>query len=207
MDLRDYVRIWKRSWWLVVAVTLLGVAVGTGITLTSTKIYQANVQLFVSAYTDNSVALIAQGSQFAQTQVQSYTSLATDPRIIGPTAAAFGRPAADVVGEVSADAPTGKVLINLHVTDADPGFAADFANSLANQFAKVVSSTAKQSATAPDVVKLTVIQPATRPGSPIEPQPARNIGLGLVVGLLLGICAAIVRERLHTRAAGPAETA
>lgn len=207
MDLRDYVRILGRRWWLVAVVTLLGVAVGTGVTLASAKTYQASVQLFVSAYADDSVAVIAEGNSFAQAQVQSYTSLVTDPRVLGPVATKFGRTVDDMANNVSADAPTGKVLINLHVTDSDPGFAAKFANSLADQFANVVSSTAKRSETSPEVVKLTVIHPASPPSAPIQPQPFRDIGLGLVLGLLVGICAALVVDRIRRGPPRRAETA
>jgi capsular exopolysaccharide synthesis family protein len=39
-----------------------------------------------------------------------------------------------------------------------------------------------------------VIDPAVAPASPVRPSPAKNIPLGVFAGLLLGLCAAFVRE-------------
>ena len=45
----------------------------------------------------------------------------------------------------------------------------------------------------------TLIQPALAPRSPISPSPARNIGIGVIVGLVLGFGLAILRDRLDRR--------
>jgi succinoglycan biosynthesis transport protein ExoP len=44
-----------------------------------------------------------------------------------------------------------------------------------------------------------LVQPATGATDPVEPQPARNIVLGIVVGLLLGLGLAFLRDRLDRR--------
>lgn len=43
---------------------------------------------------------------------------------------------------------------------------------------------------------MTVVRPPTTPDSPVSPRPLRNILLGGVLGLLLGLAAALVRETL-----------
>jgi capsular exopolysaccharide synthesis family protein len=44
-----------------------------------------------------------------------------------------------------------------------------------------------------------VVQDATPPTSPVRPDPARNIALGAIVGLLLGLGLAFLRDRLDRR--------
>jgi tyrosine-protein kinase len=46
---------------------------------------------------------------------------------------------------------------------------------------------------------LSVITPATTPGSPYTPRPKRNAAIGFMVGLLLGLVIASLRERLDRR--------
>lgn len=44
-----------------------------------------------------------------------------------------------------------------------------------------------------------LVQAATRPTSPVRPRPARNIALGVIFGLLLGLALAFLRDRLDRR--------
>jgi receptor protein-tyrosine kinase len=46
---------------------------------------------------------------------------------------------------------------------------------------------------------LQLAEPATPPTSAASPKPLRNAGIGLIVGLLLGITAALIRDRLDRR--------
>ncbi|MEA2427745.1 MAG: tyrosine-protein kinase [Thermoleophilaceae bacterium] len=47
-----------------------------------------------------------------------------------------------------------------------------------------------------------LVQPAVKPSDPVEPKPARNIALGVIVGLLLGLGLAFLRDRLDRRIKG-----
>lgn len=51
----------------------------------------------------------------------------------------------------------------------------------------------------------TVIEPANVPGRPVSPNHGRNIAMGVVGGLLLGLLAAFARDRLDDRVATHAE--
>ena len=205
MDLRDYLRILRRGWPLVLVFVVLGTAAGVGITLATTKIYQASVQLFVATNGTTDPTQLAQGNAFAQAQVQSYTSIATDPRVTGPVVKKLNLAISpsQLAGDISADAPQNQVLINLHVTNADPQLAARLANTVAAQFAEVVQSTAQTNAGGAPVVKLTVIHPATVPSSPVKPSKLVNIGLGFVIGLLVGIGVVVLRDVLDNTVKGP----
>ena len=77
-------------------------------------------------------------------------------------------------------------MINVYVTDRDPARAAKLANAVARRFSTVVERT-EQTPNGNPVVKLSVIHPAPIPASPIGPDAAPNIELGVLVGLLLGV--------------------
>ena len=49
MELRDYVRVLRKGWAVILAITVVGIALGVGLTLLTTKVYQSNSQLFVSS--------------------------------------------------------------------------------------------------------------------------------------------------------------
>ena len=211
MDLRDYLHIVRREWALILACVVLGVAAGVGLTLATTKVYQADVQLFVAADSsstvDGSQAGLAQSNNFVQDRVQSYTSIATSPDVTKKVIKKFhlGLSPQQLGDKIQADAPPNKVLINLHVTDRSPGTAAKLANAVAVAFKGVVEQTEQTGADGRSVVKLTVIHPATIPDSPIKPNKVLYIGLGLVIGLLVGLAIVIIRDLLDTTVKGAAD--
>ncbi len=207
MDLRDYVRILRRGWPIALACLILGLAAGIGLTLATTKIYQADVQVFVATSSSASPSDLANGNTFTQDRVQSYTSIANGPEV---TTAVIKQlhlklTPQQLAGKITADAPLNKVLVNLHVTDNNPTTAAKLANYVAARFSQVVQQTEQTDANGKAVVKLTVIHPATVPTVPIKPNKLLNVGLGFVVGLLVGIGIVVLRDVLDNTVKGPAD--
>lgn len=205
MDLRDYLRIMRKGWPLILAFVVVGSGLGVGLTLLTTKVYQASVQIFVATAIGDDPSQLAQGNTFSQAQVQSYISIANAPTVTEPVIRQLklDLTSQQMADKITADAPATKVLINLHVTDHDPRTAADLANALASQFNAVVAQTAETNGKT--VVKLTVIHPATVPDSPIAPSRLTNIGLGFVIGMLLGLGLVVLRDVLDNTVKGPAD--
>ena len=87
MDLRDYLRIVRKGWPVILAFVVLGLAAGVGLTLATTKVYQADVQVFVATTSNGNATDLAQGNTYAQAQVQSYTSIANSPNVTAVIAA------------------------------------------------------------------------------------------------------------------------
>lgn len=213
MDLRDYVRVLRKGWATILAFVILGVGAGVGLTLATTKVYQASAQLLAYVNNGGQSSTISQDNTYAQQIVQSLTSAVTTPtvmqeavRTVYPNLSQAQRVAkANALrGDVTADAPLNKVLLNLHATSTDPVFAAKFTNALADAFTKKVPSlvTPKNGQSA---LTLNVIQPASVPSSPVKPNKLLNIGLGLVVGLLIGVGVAVLREILDNTVKGPSD--
>jgi capsular exopolysaccharide synthesis family protein len=200
LELRDYLRVLRKGWALILAFVIVGIALGVGLTIATTKLYEASAQVFVSANSVSSLPDAASGNSLLVSQVQSFVSIADAPSVTGPVIAALKLPytSPKLAGKITADAPANKVLINLHVTDTDPARAAKIANALANQFDVVVEASERPDGSTTSLVKLTLTKPATIPSAPVSPRKILNIGLGFVLGLLIGIGVAVLREVLDT---------
>lgn len=211
---RDYLHVLRRGWLVVVVFAVLGGAVGWGITLTSTKVYRAYVQLFAATSVSSSKSFGAffcgeagpcgglPGNNFTQGRAQSYTRFANSPAVTNSVVRqlrhrGLGITSQQLAAKISAEAPQDEPLVNVHVTDQDPARAAELANAVARRLSTVVERI-EQTPNGKPVVKLIVIHPATIPASPIGPDAALNIGLGVLVGLLLGAGVVIARGQGKT---------
>ena len=114
-------------------------------------------------------------------------------------------------------------LFTITVTDTDPNRVAALAGAMADQFAALVptlgTDPARPTAPAPTtkttgptifgpaqtstttgssifqpIARATVVERPGIPSAPVSPVPSRNMALGLVAGLILGIAAALTRE-------------
>ena len=202
MDLPDYIATLRKRWLTIVVLTLLGVSAAVGIIRTSSKVYTASAQIFVAASSQNDTAALNNGNSFAQSRVQSYTSVANSPAITTAVVNQLGLSMTpnQLAGKISADAPLDKVLLNLHVADHSPVQASRIANAVASQFVVYVENIEKLSAgSAASPVQLTVIHPAQVPALPTSPKVKLDLILGFLGGLILGLLAAAARETLDTR--------
>jgi capsular exopolysaccharide synthesis family protein len=209
VELRDYLRVLRRGWPILLAFVVLGTALGVGATLASKKVYEATVEVFVATSAGTSGSDLANGNTFSQFRVQSYTSFANAPAVIDPVLTKLGLPLTpdQLASEISANAPLNKVLINLHVKDHDPRRAALLANAVADQFVAVVQRTEQTDSTGKPVVHLTVVRPATAPTSAVSPSKTLNIGLGFAIGLVVGVGLVVIRDLLDNTVKGPEDFA
>jgi capsular exopolysaccharide synthesis family protein len=205
VELRHYFRLIRKGWPVILAAMVLCTAVGLAVTVASKKIYQANVQVFVGLAPSTDATQISQGNSFVTDRVQSYIKISNAPAVVEPVIASLKLPFDEqkLADMITADAPQNTNLINLHVQDTNPTRAATVANALAGQFSKVVPLIEQTDTTGKPIVKLTVIHPATVPGSPIKPSKTINLGLGVLLGLLAGIVIVVLRDVMDNTVKGP----
>lgn len=197
MSVTQYVNALKKRWRWVAVPLLACIAIAFGYNETAPKVYVASTEIFVAiAGTDNSLQQLAQGNSFTQARVQSYAEVATSPKVTQAVVDELhlGMSANSLSSKITAVAPANKVLIDLQVSDGDAGLAAALANAVSEQFALVVEAIEKADTSSASPVNLTVIKPATIPSAPSSPRVDINIILGAIVGLLLGLLAAAVRD-------------
>jgi capsular exopolysaccharide synthesis family protein len=208
MDLRDYVRLLRRRWRLVVLIVLLGVASATAATLSQGRVYTSKAQFFVSAQdraTGGDISSAYTGGLFTQQRVKSYVSLVSSLRVAGLVQNELGSsmPPEKLAKKLSASAPLDQVLINVSVSDGDPATAQQIANALGKVFPSVVDDLERPANGSPSPVKVSLVQPADLPHTPTSPKPKLNLALGLLVGLAVGVGGAVLRETLDTTVKGP----
>ena len=212
MELKDYIRIIRKRWRIIVAVTLVVLAGAAMATALSPKVYQAETQLFVSTSagggTDVTSSLLS-GSNFTQQRVLSYADVITTPEVLDPviTTLKLNTTAALLSNQITATVPLNTVLIQVDVTNTNPRVAAEVADAVGKQFTRTVADIESVSKGQPSPVKLTVVSVPTVPTAPISPKPTRNLALGVVLGLLLGLGLALLRDLLDTTIKGEKDCA
>ncbi len=195
MELRDYLAALRRYWTTWVGMTLAAVALALVTVLSTSPTYQAEASVFVSSASIEGTS----GAQFIKQRVTSYPDVARSEAVLGPVIEDMGLTAsvAQLRARVSADNPLDTSQIDITVTDADPVQAASIANAIADEFRTTVEQLESPSGSETPV-SLTLTDPANVPSSPVAPQPALLLGLGLVVGLALGVAVAVIRSRTDT---------
>lgn len=200
MDLRDYLAILRQRWILIVTTALATVAVAAGLTWTSTPQYASSTGLFVSTSQVANDTQALQGSQFSLQRVKSYAELVSQTAIMSrvidrldleETPAQLGR-------KVTATPALDTVILTITVTDKSPERAQEIAQTTAEVFVGYVGELETPPGQDQATIKATVVDQAQVSNSPVSPQPVRNLGLGLVLGLMLGAGIAILRHTLDT---------
>ena len=209
MELKDYIRIIRKRWRIIIAAMLVVLAGAALATALSPKVYEAQTQLFVSTSGGNDTSALLQGSSFTQQRVKSYADIITTPKVLDPVIAELrlGTTADKLAKHITATVPLDTVLIQVAVTDGSPRQAAAVADAVGKQFTLAIADLEAISARTPSPVKISIVSTPTVPTAPISPKPTRNLALGLVLGLLLGLGLALLRDLLDTTIKGEKDCA
>jgi len=192
--IRDY-------WKLIALVVVLAVGISLAITVRMKPRYASNVTFYVSASPHSiNPTLAYQGILLAQQAVLSYADLLTSARLASSVVSQLGLPitAAEVAAEIKATPIPQSVLLTATVTDASPRRAQLIASAVGVQFVKLVSALQRPAGNQQATIQAVVVGPATWPGAPVSPKPAKNIGIALAIGLAAGIALAAARRSLDT---------
>ncbi|MFT2692204.1 polysaccharide biosynthesis tyrosine autokinase [Clavibacter zhangzhiyongii] len=204
MELREYIRILRRSWVLILLVLLLGVGAAAGYSLVQTPEYRASAKVFVSTQSAGTVQDLSQGSSFTQQAVKSYADVVSTPVVLEPVIARLGLDATadSLAPRVTATAAVDTVIIEIAVQDEQAESAAAIANAVAGSFTDVVAELTPVDSNGQPQVKITTLKEARIPGAPVSPRVPLNLALGGLVGLALGIAVSVLRSTLDTRIRG-----
>jgi succinoglycan biosynthesis transport protein ExoP len=206
VDLHDYVRVLRKRWRLIAICLLAAIGAAAAFSWTATPRYEAKTQLFVAANdTSGGLSNLAQGGQFTQQRVQSYADIVNSPEVTDAIADRLqvGLSGKDIAREISASAPLNTVLVNVSVRDRYPARAQAIANAVSDEFATFASELETTPGTSTSPVKVTVVKRAELPTAPVSPRKTLNLVLGFLLGLAVGIGAAVLRETLDTSVKDP----
>ncbi|MGH3330493.1 MAG: polysaccharide biosynthesis tyrosine autokinase [Nocardioidaceae bacterium] len=192
-------RIARRRWKLIAGCLVVAVAAAALVTFQTTPQYSSSARLFVSTSQTSSDAAY-QGSLFSAQRVTSYADLASGQELSRRVIEELGldMEPSDLSAKISATVVPETVIMEISVTDPDPAQAQRLTQAVAEELTVFVSELETPPGKNNAPIKATVVDPASLPETPVSPQPVRNLGLAGILGLLLGLGAAVLRELLDT---------
>jgi receptor protein-tyrosine kinase len=197
LTIQDFVQLLRTRWVIICVTIAVAVSGAVALTLLTTPLYQASTRLFVSTTSGASASEMYQGTLFSQQRVLSYTKL-----IMGETLAQrtidkldLDMSATALQAKVKASSAADTVLIDVSVLDESPVRARDIADAMSDEFVTMVSELETSEAGVKPDARVVVEQRASVPETPVIPKPARNLAIGLALGVLLGIGFAFLRDR------------
>lgn len=180
--------IWRRAWVILLCV-VVSTAVAVALTLRADEQYEAT----------STMLLRASAEVEAQRAVDTNLELLALPAISERTAAQVpGLGASGVEAAVEASQEGESDVIQVTATDASPERAALIANTFAEEFLAFREGGGANRERL-QTGRVEIIERASPPSSPTSPQSVRNIVFGALIGLMLGLGAALLLEQLDRR--------
>jgi len=197
LELRDYLNVLLKRWWLIVLVAAGAAAAGYGYSKLQTPVYQATVTLQAVPNIDDNAL-----NMFLQSNIAGYAAgLTSRDFVTGVLASSHGRlddlTPDQVLGRIKVQPQPDSHLIIMTVDDTDPARAAALANALASAYVlqQQAQEQAKQST---GKVFLQQIDQARPPAQPYQPRPLLTAAAAGVLGLVLGLLLAFALEFTDT---------
>lgn len=214
LEIREYFRILRRWWPIVLISTIVGLALGyaTMLPLVNQYLpdmfatdYQSKATLFVATQNGTTASEAYQNNQFSMDRVNSYAGLVTSEQVATRAADELkgGISAGDLRGKISAVPLPKTVLLTIGVRDPDPGLAQTYANAVSDQVVALVSEleTSRRGGTpsAGAVVVDEADYPTEIMGWSWWKRLLLGLALGAVLGVVLAIIVGVVDKRLRGR--------
>lgn len=198
MNLQDYVKVLRARWVTICVTVLISVLGAATYIFVTTPLYEASTRLFVSTTSGGSLAETYQGNRFSQERVISYGELLMGRTVALRTIDKLGldMTAEQLQANVKAVSKPDTVLISVSVVDESPVRARDIANTLSDEFVTMVRELETPEDGSPPDSRVVVEQRATIPTDPVVPKPLRTLAIGTLLGLLVGVGLALLRDTL-----------
>lgn len=192
-NLSEYLAAFRRRWWLVALVMLATVTVGALYTLRQPTLYRSTMKIVVGqqgGVFQPGIGNVA--DEFTQTMsdlLQSEVVASRAIRVLG-----LETTPSELLANLHVTTKPSSTVLNVSYDDQDLERGTQVLGTIGEEFTSLV---AERLATgnANLAVSATVFNPSHFLGK-VQPKPARNLAVAGVLGLLLGILVAFVREQL-----------
>jgi len=196
MEIRLYLQMLLRSWWIILLSALVALAVSLGVSYLAVPQYQATARFIINpsaAITTNADVVRSLDTLDRPSVAATYVEVMNSQRVFADSVAALNiDPSNPSLAAYSVQAivlPSSSVL-QLSVSGPNPKVAAELANMIGNQsinYAKRVNS----------VYSVEFLDAAVPSTVPVSPVPLRDASLALVLGLAGGAILAILSEQIR----------
>jgi tyrosine-protein kinase len=192
----------RERWRFLVAGLLLGVvAAGIAIYLVPRE-YSASVTMIVSTQSVDPTSQVSASDEISQQRISTYVELMGSRRLASDVILAQRLPETpeQLAARITVTTTPDSALITATVTDSSPGQAVNLANAIGAAFIKGVGDLEQPvDPTRRPPVVAKVFQAAQPPADLAAPRPLLYLAFGVVLGLLVGFGAAMLRSVLDTR--------
>jgi capsular exopolysaccharide synthesis family protein len=186
----DYLRILARSWLIIIIMVIAGGAGGYWVYHHQTPTYKSSVEMIVPGAGSVVADEIANRVLASERAVALSQVAGTVPALEAAKKAA-GYPDAAVSDTATASGTS--PFLTVSVTGSSPKEV----RAIADEFAPTLPATMVElEGPADSAIHVRNLAPASLPGKPVSPSIKRDVGFGLLVGLLLGLVIAVAREAL-----------
>ncbi|MEZ0482141.1 YveK family protein [Planococcus sp. SSTMD024] len=196
ISLQDLFKTLKKNLGIIALTTILAITIAGVVSfLFLTPIYENSTQILVNQEQTEASQLTNQNIQTDLQLINTYSVIIKSPAILDQVIEQMNL-------DTSAEALTQKItvntaensqVVNVVVRDEDPAQAVEIANTTAQVFENDVRELM-------NVDNVSILSPAVLKAnpSPVEPNPILNMAIAAVVGLMLGVGIAFLREYLDT---------
>ncbi len=196
ISLQELFSILRKSFWRILALTIVAALISFAVSSFLIKpTYQAGTQILVTPNKQENQVIDASQVQSSVTLVNTYRVIIKSPAILEQVQKEVANAPTSIKSlndMVTVESEQNSQVINVSVQSTDAALASNLANSIAEIFSKDV-----QELMSVDNVK--VLSTSSIPTSPISPNILLNTALAAVVGFLLGVGLAFLREVFDRR--------
>jgi capsular exopolysaccharide synthesis family protein len=206
VDIPTAVRVLRDQWRMVLVMSVLATVTGAAVTFLQRPVYEAQATIYVAA-TNDAASTALQGNVLSQQRVKLYGELVRSDRVMSAVVEKLGLrlSAATLARRVTAGTRADTTLLTITAADSSAGRARDIANEVARQFVELAPQMDSAADSHDGQVRLSVVREASRPRAPLSPQPVRNLGLAVAIGLTIGMGLAALRHILDRRLRVPVQ--
>jgi diguanylate cyclase (GGDEF)-like protein len=197
MEIKLYLRMLQRSWWIVALTALSAVLAALISAYLTTPIYSSSARYIISpnpTYLGGEVdynLIYSLDTLDKRTIITTYAEVLNSPRLYTETISSLGFTEAALSDySYSAIVFPETNIIDFTVQGPDPRTVALLTSSVGQRAVEYVENLYQ-------IYDMGLLDPATIPTAPISPQPLRDAGVALVVGIALGVGLALLRELLR----------
>lgn len=185
-----------RQRWLIIVATFWVVILGTAwLTLQTPPVYESSTRVYLLASGDGGSGNLY---NMPGSEKETLIQVASSPVILDAVREQLGY-GSDVPMTVTASTSGDTNLMDVTVRSDHPQRAADIATAVPQQLAAVARDFAPSLNQSGQTVEAQVISPAHANPRAVEPNVIRNLAIGGLAGLMLGLAFALARQALDLR--------
>ncbi|TVT28905.1 capsule biosynthesis protein [Salinicoccus cyprini] len=197
LNLEDILEVIKKNLAMIIALVLLfGSIAAFATAFLMTPQYEANTQILVSQSHNSEVAVDNQNIQASLQLINTYRDIIKSPTVLDDVVANLNleQSTSALSEQITVNNQDQSQVVTVTVSDASPENAETIANEVANVFQQRVTEVM-------NVDNVSILAPADigEDPSPVSPQPLINVAIGMILGALLGLGIAFLREFLDKR--------